>query len=57
MPHGCHIYSKASGMTKAKMCAYTQSYHALPDWKCVLQCCAKCPCVNIPDQKTDDQYS
>ena len=39
------------------MCAYPQSNHALPHWKCVMQCCAKCPCVNITDQETDYQYS
>ena len=39
------------------MCAYPQSDHALPHWKCVIQCCAKCPSVNLPDQETDGQYS
>ena len=39
------------------MCAYTQSDNALPHWKCVMRCCAKYTCVNIPDQETDDQYS
>ena len=29
----------------------------LPKWKYVLRCCAKCSCVNITDQETDDQYS
>ena len=43
-------------MEKEKICAYPQSDHALPQWKCVLQCCAKFPCVNITDQETDDQY-
>ena len=57
MPHGRHIYAKAYDMEKATMCAYPQSDHALPHWKCVLRCCAKFPSVNIPDQETDDQYS
>ena len=57
MPHGCHIYSKASDMEKATIFAYPQSDHELPHWKCVLRCCAKCPSVNIPDQKTHDRYS
>ena len=39
------------------MCAYPQSDIALLHWKCVLKCCAKYPCVNLPDQETDDQYS
>ena len=51
MPHGRHIYAKASGMVQATMCTYTQSDHALPHWKCVLRCCADYPCINIPDQE------
>ena len=53
MPHGRHIYSKA----KSIICAYPQSDHSLPYRKCVLKCCAKCPCVNLTYQGTDDQYS
>ena len=56
MPHGRHIYAKASGIAKARICAYPHSYYALPQWKCVLRCCAKCTCVNLPDQETYDQY-
>ena len=57
MPYGCHIYTKASGMAKGKFCAYPQPDHALPQWKCVMQCCAKCPSIRLPDQETDYQYS
>ena len=57
MPNGRHIYAKASDMAKAKICTYPQSDHALPHWKCVLQCCEKFPCINIPDQETYNQYS
>ena len=57
MTHGSHIYAKAYDMEKAKMCAYTQSDNALPHCKCVMQCCSKCPIVNLPDQKTYDHYS
>ena len=39
------------------MGAYSQSDHALPHWKCVFRCCAKCPSINLPDQKTDDKYT
>ena len=39
------------------MCAYPRSYHALPNWKCVLWCCADFLCINISDQETDNQYS
>ena len=49
MPHGRHIYANAYEMTKATMCANLQSDHALPHWKCVLRCCAKCPIINITD--------
>ena len=51
MPHGRHIYAKASDMKKATMCPYTQSDHALPHWKCVLRCCDKYPYINLPDQE------
>ena len=53
MPHGRHIYAKAYDMANATMCAYPQSDHALLHWKCILRCCAECPHINIPDQKTN----
>ena len=56
MPHECLVYVKSYDMAKATMCAYPHSYHTLPHWKCVLQCCAKCPSVNLPDQETYSQY-
>ena len=56
MPHGRHIYAKAYDMVKAKMCDILQSYNELPNWICVLQCCAKCPRIKLPDQETDDHY-
>ena len=52
MPHGTHIYAKASDMENATMCTYPQSEHALPHWKCVWRCFDDCPCINIPDQET-----
>ena len=57
IPHGRHIYAKSSDTEKATMCTYIQSYHALPHWKIVLRCCAKCPCINLPDQEADNQYA
>ena len=51
MPHGCHIYANKYDMAKATICAYPQSDHALPHWKCVLKCCVKCSSVNITDQE------
>ena len=57
IPHGHHICAKASDMVKAIMCTYPQSDHTLPHWKYTLWGCARCPCINIPDQETDNQYS
>ena len=57
MPHDSHLYAKSYDMAKLTMCVYLQSYHALPHWKCVMRCCAKCSSINPPDQETDDQYS
>ena len=57
IPHGRHIYAKSSDMAQAKMCAYNQSDHAIPHWKCVLLCCAECTCINLPDQETDNHNS
>ena len=56
MPHGRHIYATASDMANAKMCAYPQSEHSLPHWKCVLRCCSDCPCINIPDQEIANKH-
>ena len=56
MPHGRHIYAKLYDMAKAKMCAYSQSYHLLPHWKCVIWRCAKSPIIILPDKEIYDQY-
>ena len=56
MPHGNHVYAKVSDMANATMCTYPQSEHALSHWKCVLRCCANCPCINIPDQETSKKH-
>ena len=53
MPHGCHIFAKASDIANSTMCIYPQSDHALPYCKCLLSCCADCTCINIPDQDTN----
>ena len=50
MPHGRHMYAKASDMEKVTICTYPQSDNALPHWKYVLWCCAECPYINLPDQ-------
>ena len=52
MKHGRNIYAKSYDVAKATICTYPQSDHALPHCKCVLQCCAECPCINITDQET-----
>ena len=56
MPHGSHIYAKASDMENATMCTYPHSDHALPHWKYVLRCCADCSCINLPDQETTKKH-
>ena len=56
MTHGCHIYAKGYDMAKATRCAYSQSYHVLPQCKCLWRCCAKFPSIDLPDQETDDWY-
>ena len=56
LPHGRHIYAKASDIENATMSTYPQSDHALPHWKCVLQCCSDCPCINIPDQEATKKH-
>ena len=57
MPHGIHIYAKASDMAKENFCAYSQLNHALTHCQCVIQCCDKFTEINLPDKETDDQYS
>ena len=52
IPHGNHIYAKASDMENTTICTYPQSEHAGTHCKYVLQCCSDCPCINIPDQET-----
>ena len=56
MPHGRHIYAKASDMSKATMCIYPQSDHALPHCKYVFRYCSECPYINIPDQETNKKH-
>ena len=57
MTHGCNIYAKSYDMAKATICAYPQSDHVLPHFKCVLQYCDKLTCVNLPYQETYYRYS
>ena len=57
MPHGRHIYAKASDMENATMCTYPRYDNALPYWKCVLRCCAECPCINLPDQEKNKKMN
>ena len=56
MPHGRHIYTKASDIANATMCTNPHSDHALQHWKCVLRCCADCPCINLPYQETTKKH-
>ena len=56
IPHERHIYAKAYDMENATMCAYTQSDHALPHWKCVFRFCDECTHINLPDQETNKKH-
>ena len=56
MPHGRHIYAKEYNMSKATMCAYSQSDNELPHCKYVLRYCSKFTSINLPDQETDYHY-
>ena len=56
MPHGNHIYAKASDMENSTMCTYPQSDHVRLHWKFVLWCCSDCPCINILDQETTKKH-
>ena len=53
MPHGKHTFKTASDMAMEKMCAYPSSKYSLPRCKCVLWCCAKFPCIDIPGPESD----
>ena len=57
MTHRRHIYARSFDMATVTIHAYPHSDHALPNWNFVLRWCAKCACVNLPDQETDDQHS
>ena len=50
VPYVRHIYAKSYDTENATMFAYPHSDHALPHWKCLLWCCAECPCINLPDK-------
>ena len=52
MPHGHHVYAKASDIENATMCAYPQSDHAISQCKFALLCCSDCSYINLPDQET-----
>ena len=56
MQHGRHIYAKVSDTENATMCTNPCYDNALPHWKCVLRCCADCPCINLPDQETNKKH-
>ena len=46
------ILSTPEGVTYHNPNVHLTSEHALPHWKCVLQCCSDCLYINIPDQET-----
>ena len=36
-----------------KMCPCTSQHHWIPQCKCVLRCCEKCPDISMPHQETN----
>ena len=57
MPNDKFILKRASDTAMSKMCVYKSSKYALPHCKCVLCCCAKCPCIYLPSPKSDQKNS
>ena len=53
MPHKNNMFQTDSDTTMVTMCEYPSSNYALPHWKCVLRCCTKCPCIDLPCTKSD----
>ena len=50
-PHGKHMFETAYDMEMATMCVYPSYKYALPHWKCVFRCCAKCTRIDPPSTK------
>ena len=50
------ILSTPQGVTDHSPNLHLTSEYALPHLKCVLQCCADCLCINIPDQETTKKH-
>ena len=48
--HGHNIHKTGTYMAMEKMCPFPYDKHELPDWKCVLRCCDKCPIIVITGQ-------
>ena len=57
IPHGNHMSKIASDMAVEIFYEYPSSKYALPHWKCVMNCCAKCPCIDIPSPESDQHNS
>ena len=55
--YGRHIYANASNMAMTTRCAYPLSQHALPQWKCVLLCCANFPSIDLQGKHSDRNHS
>ena len=53
IPHGCHTQNTTVDLATEKICSCTSIHHALPHWKCVLQCCDKYPSIVISIQEVN----
>ena len=60
-PCGYHIYNTSSEMTMVTMFSCDSKHNGLPNWKCVLHCCDKCPSIFQPikeaNKNTTQAYS
>ena len=52
-PPGCHIYNTTSDIAMEKVCPCTSKYHRRPHWKCMLNCCDKCPSIILTIQEAN----
>ena len=51
-PYVYHIYNSSAEMAMGKNCLCPSQHYGLPNWKCVLLCCEKCPSISIHHQDT-----
>ena len=53
MTNGLHGHKKSADVYNAKMGHFLYEKHDFPNWKCELNCCAKCKSIAILGQKSN----